>query len=202
MPWPEARGRYRFSHVGHIRYAYHAETGLGAVPFLLAAENDLLIAEALIRTGGSRTEAAALINRTRVGRGGLPALIGNEPTQQLFDPLFYERDVELYAPAMNAPYYDARRTDRLQPLTPRQMPVPANELDLRGEPIYTFGGPEYPDRSPPSTAIGRSCTPWDVPRVRFRGGVLEANLNLFERVAAARRAAMSARQRRPAGDSY
>ncbi len=189
------RGRERFSHVGQIRYEYH-QYGLGDVPFLLAAENDLLIAEALIRTGGSRVEAAALINRTRVGRGGLPALTGAEGDQQLFEALFYERDVELYASAKGAPYYDARRTDRLQPLTPRQLPVPGDELSLRGEPIYTFGGANNPDFVPPSSTGTAAWSPVDPPRVPYRGGVLQANPRLFAKLRAARLAAVDAARRR------
>jgi hypothetical protein len=78
-----ARGRYHFSNVGHNRYHRHGvldptEGGVGTVPFLLAAENDLLWAEGLVRSGGSRAQAAQLINKTRVGRGQLPALTGSE----------------------------------------------------------------------------------------------------------------------------
>lgn len=195
IEFPAGRGRERFSHVGQIRYEHH-ELGLGDVPFLLAAENDLLMAEALVRTGGSRAEAAQLINRTRVGRGGLPALTGAEGDQQLFEALFYERDVELYASAMSAPYYDARRTDRLQPLTPRQLPVPGDELSLRGDPIYTFGGANDPDLAPPSSPGTASWSPVDPPRVPYRGGVLEANPRLFAKLRAARLAALDAARRR------
>ena len=189
------RGRERFSHVGQIRYQHH-EKGLGDVPFLLAAENDLLIAEALIRTGGSHLEAAILINQTRVVRGGLPALTGTEGDQVLFEALFYERDVELYASAMGAPYYDARRTDRLQPLTPRQLPVPGDELSLRGEPIYTFGGADNPDFAPPSSPGASTWSPVNPPRVPYRGGVLQANPRLFAKVRAARLAAIGGARRR------
>jgi hypothetical protein len=195
IPFPAGRGRERFSHVGQIRYEYH-QFGLGDVPFLLAAENDLLISEALIRTGGSRVEAADLINRTRVGRGDLLALTGAEGDSQLFEALFYERDVELYASAMGAPYYDARRTDQLQALTPRQLPVPGDELSLRGEPLYTFGGADNPDHAPPSGAGASGWSPDEPPRVPYRGGVLQANPRLFAKVRAARLAPMGVSRRR------
>jgi hypothetical protein len=190
--WSPGRGLYRFSQVSQIRYHEHAFTFLGDVPFLLAAENDLLMAEALIRTGGSRAEAAGLINRTRVGRGGLEPLTGSEGDQALLDALFYERDVELFASDMSAPYFDARRRDLLQPLTPRQMPVPGDELGLRGEPIYTFGGAGNPDQSPTATAGAVPWSPSDPPRVPYRGGELRANPRMFERLRAARRNTLDA----------
>ena len=57
------------------------------------------------------------------------------------------------------PFYNRRRSgynaaaaggrfayvDGLIPGTPRQMPVPAKELDVLLKEIYTFGGPSHPD---------------------------------------------------------
>lgn len=144
IPFNPARGIYHFSAVGHVRYFFHSiaapTADQGVVPFILQAENDLLLAEGLIRSGGSKAEAAALINKTRVGRGKLPALTGNESNQVMLDAIFYERDVELMASAAVVPFYDMRRTDRLQPGTPRHFPVPARELEVIGADIYTFGG--------------------------------------------------------------
>ena len=116
---------------------------------VLAAENDLLWAEALIRTGASG--AAALINHTRVGpdrlgrpRGGLPPATDADPN--LLQELQYEQDVEL--PGSNtAPYYNQRRIDKLEPLTPHEMPVPAKELGVLKLALYTCGGAGHPDGS-------------------------------------------------------
>jgi hypothetical protein len=76
-----SRGRYHFSQVGHNRYGYHGDLaadggGLGVVPFRITAENDLILAEALVRQNKNLPEAATLINKSRVTRGGLPALTG------------------------------------------------------------------------------------------------------------------------------
>jgi hypothetical protein len=76
-----ARGRYHFSQVGHNRYACHGILsadggGVCPVPFRLVAENDLILAEALVRQNKNLTEVATLVNKTRVTRGGLPALTG------------------------------------------------------------------------------------------------------------------------------
>src|SRR5947207_14832909 len=70
----KSRGAWHQSAVGQVRYDSLATcgdnpqgegTGSGDAPAVLAAENDLIWAEALIRTGASG--AAALINYTRVG---------------------------------------------------------------------------------------------------------------------------------------
>lgn len=166
--FPTARGYYRFSPVGHIRY-YDVgwdspNYAVGRLRFVLAAENDLLWAEALVRTGGSFASAAALINKTRVGRGHLPALAGTETRAQLLDAITYERGIELFAAGPMVPWFDQRRMGALtnphyytaandsdqtgwlpygkglQPGTPRLLPVPARELTLLGDPVYTYGG--------------------------------------------------------------
>src|SRR5256885_14847312 len=100
---------------------------------VLAAENDLIWAEALIR--GSPQDlalAATLINYTRVGpdrlnrpRGGLAP-----PTPvdaNLLQELEYEQDVAL--PGSNTPpFYNQRRSAKLEPPPPHAMPEPAKAL--------------------------------------------------------------------------
>jgi hypothetical protein len=180
--WPgysPARGYYRFSPVGHVRYwniGYDSpDNYVGRVPFILAAENDLLWAEALVRTGGAFATAAAKINTTRVGRGKLPALTGAETAAQLLNAIIYEKAIELYGTGDRVAYYDARRWSAnlnphyytaandadqtgwgpygtgLQPGSIRLFPVPAQELTLLGDKIYTFGGV--------SCTAPNTCTP-------------------------------------------
>src|SRR5207248_4287676 len=94
------RGAWHQSAVGQVRYDSLAScgdnpqgesTGSGDAPMVLAAENDLLWAEGLIRT--SAPGAAALINKTRVTRGGLtPAA---DADSYLLSELQYEQDSEL-----------------------------------------------------------------------------------------------------------
>jgi len=173
--WPgyaSSRGYYRWSPVGHIRYWDMSwaspNTFLGTAPFVLAAENDLLWAEALVRTAGSFATAAAKINNSRVTRGHLAALTGTETQAQMLSAIIYERAIELYSTGDRVAYYDARRWSAgltsphyytaandsvttgwgpygtgLQPGTPRIFPVPAQELGLLGytaQQIYTYGG--------------------------------------------------------------
>jgi hypothetical protein len=174
IPFAVARGVYFFSQWGHDRYLSHSlesSTALeGTVPLILAAENDLLIAEALVRTGGDKARAAMLINRTRVNRGGLPALTGGSSNNDLLAAIFYERDVELMNTNAGQAWFDRRRIDKnltynglpigntwgfrggsgLQKGTPRHLPVPAKELETLGIPVYTYGGdspnPVFPEK--------------------------------------------------------
>ncbi|MDQ3515181.1 MAG: RagB/SusD family nutrient uptake outer membrane protein, partial [Gemmatimonadota bacterium] len=118
-----------------------AVPGTGPTPYILAAESDLIRAEALIRSGGSRTTAAQLINNSRVGRGQLTPLTGAESDAVLLTEIDYEREVEL----MFTNGWDLFRArhglvDRLQIGTWRHLPIPAKELETLGLPIYTFGG--------------------------------------------------------------
>ncbi len=83
--FPTARGQWHQSAIGQIRYITLSgidpngtANGLGTGPVVLAAENDLIWAEGLIRSGGSAVTAAGLINNSRVTRGGLAALTGAE----------------------------------------------------------------------------------------------------------------------------
>jgi len=140
-----ARGQYHQSNIGQIRYDYisaNDPTGgfYGFSPVVLAAENDLIWAEGLIRgTAPDVGRAAALINKTRVTRGALAPATAGDGVDRLLAELEYEQDVEL-AGDNAAPYYNRRRIDGLQPKTPHEMPIPAKELGVLGLPDYTFGG--------------------------------------------------------------
>src|SRR5207253_9326625 len=91
--------------------------------------------------------AATLINHTRVGRGGLPAATAGDPN--LLQELQYEQDGELIGSNI-APSYNQRRIDNLEPLTPHEMPVPAQAhavLKLCSGTCYTWGGSSPPNSS-------------------------------------------------------
>lgn len=153
----KTRGAWHQSAVGQIRYdslttcgdnPQGANTGSGDAPMVLAAENDLLWAEALIRRPTpDLVTAATLINKTRVGRGGLAAATAADAN--LLQELQYEQDVELLGSNM-APFFNQRRIDNLEPLTPHEMPVPAQELGVLGVcsgACYTWGGASNPPNS-------------------------------------------------------
>lgn len=137
--FPAARGYYFFSNYYHDRYAEQASLDLGAYYLMLKAENDLLIAEALIRT--NQAGAAELINITRVGRGELAA--ASDSDANLLDKLYYERQVELMNTMTGLGFLDARRfgiSEEFNPGTIKHYPVPGQELELLEVPYYTFGG--------------------------------------------------------------
>ncbi len=142
------RGIYMQTPWFHSRYDHHARFSPTAaatpVPYLLAAESDLVLAEALIKTGGSLAQAATLINITRVGRGGLPAATAAEGSDKLLEYIDYEREIELLNSSGMA-FFRRRHVDGLQAGTVRHLPIPAKELETLQLPIYTFGGIGRPD---------------------------------------------------------
>ena len=140
-----SRGSYHQSNIGFTRYDLTGlqdpsgiYSGFGPAPVVTATQSDLLRAEALIRTG-DLVSAVALINRTRVGRGGLAPASAADGVSGLLAKMGYENEIELLGLGA-APYYWRRRTDGLLEGTPREMPVPAKELGVKGEALYTWGG--------------------------------------------------------------
>lgn len=138
-----SRGIYMQSNYYHQRwrnvsYAVPDAAQFGEfIPYVIAAENDLMIAEALVRTNGDLGRAATLVNKTRVGRGGLAPVAANSAA--LLAAISYERAVELLN-TNGLALFDGRRLEELQTGTPRQLPIPAKELETLHLPIYTFGG--------------------------------------------------------------
>lgn len=143
------RGLYMQSNWYHKRYEAHSRSagstaGRAPVPYILAAESDLIRAEALLRSGGSSVTAAQLINISRVGRGNLSTLTGAETQAVLLAAIDYERDVELLSTngfELPRARQDMAGVVRLQAGTIRHLPIPARELETLALPIYTFGGP-------------------------------------------------------------
>jgi hypothetical protein len=140
-----SRGSYHQSNIGHVRWDLTGVQdpggiygGFGPAPVITATQNDLLKAEASIR-GGDLATAVTIINKTRVGRGGLAPATAADGVAGLTTKLGYENEIELLGLGA-APYYWARRTDNLLAGTPREMPVPAKELGVKGEALYSWGG--------------------------------------------------------------
>jgi hypothetical protein len=144
------RGLHKQSTFYHRRYrnssfAVPAATNIGLEnPHILSTENEMMIAEALARTGGDLTRAAAIINDTRVTKGGLAAVAAD--ANAILAVLRFERDVELLNTGAVS-LYDARRfsTTMFNDGTFRHFPVPARELEVLGLPVYTYGGVGLPD---------------------------------------------------------
>jgi len=135
------RGYYHFSHYKYSVYSYTYDNWLnGLVYDYKQTENDLYLAEALLRTGGSKATVVSLINKTRVNNGDLPDLTGTESDTELFDAIFYERALEIVYTGVGIEFCDMRRRDMLQTGTPLHFPVPGAHLETLGLPVYTYGG--------------------------------------------------------------
>lgn len=144
-----ARGIYMQSPFFHKRYAHLALGAPGVVggasPYIIAAENDLMIAEALARTGGDLSRAATLVNKTRVTRGGLSPLTAGSGAEAILSAIEYEREVELQN-TNGLALFDRRRLDALQTGTFRHLPIPSSVAPTLGLAPYTFGGVGLPDK--------------------------------------------------------
>lgn len=125
----------------YMRYYDVVNLNSGFIDHFLKMENDTYLAEALLRTNGSKTEIARLINNSRVGIGQLSALTGTESYDELEEALFYERYVECDLVWPQLGFYDRRRNnDQMMEGTVRHFPIPGPELKMHDQSLYTFGG--------------------------------------------------------------
>jgi starch-binding outer membrane protein, SusD/RagB family len=137
------RGYYHFSHYRFKRYDYLTTAlwyGNGIKPSFMAWENKLLQAEALLRTTGNTTGALAILNSPTGPRKvrGEVADITSTNVATVLRYILDEKDIECFLTGAGIPFYDMRRTDRLQPATLLHFPVPATELEISGLPHYTI----------------------------------------------------------------
>ncbi len=151
-----ARGSYHQSNIGHIRYdlsGVQDPNGIygafGPVPTFSPEQNDLMWAEALIESNTNLALAATLINNSRVTRGGLAPATGAETQASLRAKLHYEMEIELLGLGAASFYFRRRVPNGLIVGTPREMPVPAKELGVFGQPLYTWGGATPNSPTPP-----------------------------------------------------
>jgi starch-binding outer membrane protein, SusD/RagB family len=152
------RSAYQWGRHQHRGFAANTGTALLAT----VDENNLLRAEALLRTGHSAA-AAALVNvsRTRqhtlpdgsthaglppVTEAGVPEVADCVPRSDsgacgdLLTALRYERMLELVAIDALRGYADSRGFGLLPDGSWLHLPIPGNELEVLGLPVYTFGG--------------------------------------------------------------
>jgi hypothetical protein len=136
--------------------SYTGDNLVGPLMFMLEAEIDLIEAEGLLRTGGSKARVAELINKTRVQRGDLPEATSANPRGtwedrqdannngradvSLWAMLKHEKNIECYGTATGIQYFDDRGWQDLIKGTPTMLPLPATELENLGLSLYTFGG--------------------------------------------------------------
>ena len=160
--FPVEAGEWHFSHYKHNRNQAAPDFAgdghsFGPMPVFLAADNELLRAEALLWQGEKAGAIAVLNSGPRVARGGMPALPSSASEPEVLQAILYERAIELLNTAPMGQWFDRRRTaprlevtaldalGGLQLGTPAQLPVPARELQVYGEEPYSFGGEKDPE---------------------------------------------------------
>jgi len=170
-----SRGRYLLSAYQWGRHIFRNGISTnnphqnGSVQLMTATENNLLRAEALLRTGNA-AGAAELINisRTRaqtiggteypglppVTAAGVPTVDGAcVPRQEsgacgtLLTAIRYERMLELLATDAIRGFADSRGWGTLPDGTILSWPIPGNALDLYGMEGYSYGGVGEPNTS-------------------------------------------------------
>jgi len=161
--FPEGRGLYFRSGYQWARHFFRGfDANSGTAILASADENRLLRAEALLRTG-DLDGAAELINVTRtrphrlddgkvypglppVTRDGVPQSPDCAPRTDagecgdLMVALRYERMIELAGLDAFRGFADSRAFGLLPDNSFLVAPVPGNELEVLGLPVYTFGG--------------------------------------------------------------
>ncbi len=152
-PFPPSRGTYHYSSHTHKRYRAYLDNGNnGPMVQFKVTELDMLVAEGLLRTGGSAARAAELINKTRVERGQMNPASASDPVgspddeqssadaASLWAKLKHEKNIECYLAAAGRAYFDKRGWGDLTTGTPVHFAVPGGELEVLEMPIYTLGG--------------------------------------------------------------
>lgn len=141
------RGRFHYSHYINTRYKNDMNFSDGGdakqMKTFMLEDNRLLLAEAKARLNELDATSGAVsdINAgSRVTRGQLPTLSGTETKEAVLQTIFYERYVELFNTAVGSGFFDRRRTNQLQVGTFRHFPIPASELEVLEQPLYTLGG--------------------------------------------------------------
>ena len=156
-PFPADRGIYHYSNYIDWRWRYIYDANFVAEwPDMTGKELDLLAAEANFRLG-NRDAAMAIVNKYRTTNGELPAFTsadgvapgGDRCVPQnpdgscgnLWEALKYEKRIELFHYGMGTEYFDDRGWGDLVTNTWEQLPIPASELEILLQEVYTFGGP-------------------------------------------------------------
>lgn len=139
-----ARGQFHFSHYIYTRYKNDVNFSDGAdskqIKSFMLEDNRLLLAEAQARLDQLGSAVTTVNESSRVTRGNLTPLATSASKTEIIDAIFYERYIELFNSGCGTGFFDRRRTNQLQIGTFRHFPVPATELQVLQEELYTFGG--------------------------------------------------------------
>lgn len=152
---------YGVSYYDHVRFtSYRQGASVGKWVWMSQAENDLLLAEGLIKLGRA-AEAVTLVNRTRVANnlppypdaasrapaqpgGSATSCVPRTPTGTggtlecgtLFEGLKWEKRMETLFTGWSQWFFDSRGWNDLPAGSPLMYPVPYQEMDARYLPFY------------------------------------------------------------------
>lgn len=134
------RGIYHFSTYRYTRLDTYLATWTEPLAYVRKAENDMILAEALVRTSNVAGAAAILNNaaNSRKVRGGLADVAAVEA--DVLAAIYYEKTIECMLTGENVEFYDMRRRDMLQAGTFLHLPIPGQQLEILLIEYYTFGG--------------------------------------------------------------
>lgn len=138
--FPAERGIYHFTTYRYQRHDQYLTTWTEPLAYVRKTENDMILAEAYVRTG-NLAAAAAILNdasNSRKARGGLADVAANEA--DLLEAIAYEKTIECILTGENVEFYDMRRRDMLQEGTLLHFPIVAQQLEVMLMDFYTFGG--------------------------------------------------------------
>ena len=170
-PFRANRGTYHFSRYSFHRYSSFAGEGYVApIPILTTAEMDFLHAEALLHQGKG-DESAAIMDKYHADLGGYPSSVGTAigaisdvagpidgPVSQgsLWSILKYNKLMEVTLTGAGIEFYDIRGWGDLTSGTAIHHPLPAKELGVLQQEIYSFGGAGGTDAAPGNSATPRA----------------------------------------------
>lgn len=140
VPFRPERGYYHFSYYSYWRYPQYNSYESTVLPIYPLIENNLMLAEAYLRTGNKAAAIDILNTGSRTTRGGLPPIPGDAVEAEVSEAIFYERQIELFAHSCGTGFFDMRRRDYLQPGTLLHFPIPGDELLILDLPYYSLGG--------------------------------------------------------------
>ncbi|MFC1565048.1 hypothetical protein ACFL6G_08940 [candidate division KSB1 bacterium] len=147
---PASRGTYVWSRYRFEKFDYQYPDAYGPMPHMQIAEMDMLEAEAYLRGfgGGTKTDVAALINKTRILNGEMEPLDGMESDLELWKWMTYEKRMETMMTGIA--FFDYRgwadlsvsgeKIVHVPAGTAVHLPVPGKELEILMMDSYTFGG--------------------------------------------------------------
>ncbi|GAB4508607.1 MAG: hypothetical protein Tsb004_07390 [Allomuricauda sp.] len=136
-----SRGRHLFSSYRTKKFYNDNDQNQTGLPtnIMAAAEMQYIKAECHYRLGNYDAAVQALNESPRMMVGGLAT---TPEAANVLNALLYEVSIELdLASGMCVEWWFMRRHDMLQAGSPTMYPVPASELEISQDDIYTFGGP-------------------------------------------------------------